>query len=302
MNQPLHNNAIPAHPTVVAQQRGATAPEPAQSVAPRENAQSEANASALWDAFDGPKETTPSSSPPEVQSAPAIQPPAPPPPVAEMPPSVEELLSGVEAPAPQTVEAAPPQPAPPPPPQVDVATLQKQAIDYLMANEYKFSDEERTQLISAPDEVLPRLAARMHVGIATQLAQQVAQAVPAMIQQHMESHIKAQRAEMEFFSRYPKLNREEWKPTIVESLQMVKQMNPQASREQIISEGAALAAFRINSKFGNRYSPQPPQQPRGSAQPYVPVAPGGGMAPPTNPHAQSNPWADLATDPDFNPW
>jgi hypothetical protein len=184
-----------------------------------------------------------------------------------------------------------------------MGALQKQAIDYLMANEYRLTDEDRTRLISAPDEVLPQMAARMHVGIATQLAQQVAQAIPAMIQQHMDTHMKAQRAEMEFFGRYPKLNRPEFKPIIAESLYMVKNMNPQASREEIISKGAALAAFQIQSRFSNRQQPSAPQPPvRGSAQPYVPVAGGGGAVPPTNPAASANPWADLAADPDWNPW
>lgn len=309
MNQPLHNNAIPNHPAIAAQIQGAQGvPAQTSTSEPAPNLQTEQNASALWDAFtnDDSIPDSPSIPEPVVQS---VTPPAPPSPPQELPPSIDDLLSGPGAPAPvQTVEQ-PVAAAPPLPPQPqgivqqaapDMAMLQKQAMDYLMGNEYKLSDEERTQLISAPDEVMPRLAARMHVGIATQLAQQVAQAIPAMIQQHMETHVKAQRAEMEFFSRYPKLNRDEWKPTIAESLQMVRQMKPQASREEIITEGAALAAFRIQSKMGNRHQPQPPQLSRGPTQPYVPVSTGGGMTPPTNPQAQ-NPWAQLAME-DWDPF
>jgi hypothetical protein len=175
-----------------------------------------------------------------------------------------------------------------------MAQLQTQAMNYLMANEYRLSDEDRTQLISAPDEVLPKLAARMHVGIATQLASQVAQAIPQMIQQHLETHVRAQKAEMEFFSRFPKLNRDEWKPTIAESLQMVRQMKPQATREEIMREGAALAAFRIQSQYGNRGVPRPPQPPL-QHQPFTPMPAGGGFAPPANP-SDANPWAQLAQE------
>jgi len=313
VNQPLHNNAIPAHPEIraqIAQNQNpvAQAPVPAPTPEPKEIPQEQQNA--LWDAFDVPREPSPSSvppAPPPVQVTPPEMPPSPP----EVPPSVDDLLSGAGSPAPQVYEPPAPAPVEPPPQQfqapatpapVDMGALQKQAIDFLMANEYKLNDEDRTQLISAPDEVLPKLAARMHVGIATQLAQQVAQAIPAMIQQHMETHMKAQRAELEFFGRFPKLNRPEWKPVIAESLQMVRQMNPQATREQIINEGAALAAFRINSKYSQSHVPQPPQQPRAPSQPYVPFAPGGGVTPPTNPNQTANPWADLASDPDFNPW
>lgn len=302
MNQPLHNNAIPAHPQLVQQQRqAATAAEPASVSTPIES-----QPNALWDAFEGtsvPDSSPEPIAPPPVQVAP--QPPAMPPPPAELPVSVEELLAGGDpSPAPQ-VQEPPSAPAPVAPPAntpVDMGALQQQAIDYLMANEYKLNDADRTQLISAPDEVLPKLAARMHVGIATHLAQQVAQAIPGMIQQHLDTHLKAQRAEMEFFGRYPKLNRAEWKPVIAESLQMIKQMNPNATREQVITEGAALAAFRINSRFSQTHTPQPPQPMRGPTPPYVPVAPGGGVAPPTNPNQQGNVWADLAADPDFNPW
>lgn len=310
MNQPLHNNAIPAHPTIRAQQATApAAPAPVSAPTPEPIAPSQEQSNALWDAFEGADSSPPPPPPPPVQAAP--QPPAMPEMPPEVPPSVDDLLAGAgSSAAPQVYEPAVSQPqveapAPVPPPvsaPLDVGALQRQAIDYLMANEYKLNDEDRTQLISAPDEVLPKLAARMHVGIATQLAQQVAQAIPAMIQQHMDSHIKAQRAEMEFFGRYPKLNRAEWKPIIAESLQMVKQMNPNANRDQIINEGAALAAFRINSKYSQSHSPQPPQPPRASSPPYVPFAPGGGVTPPTNPNQQANIWSDLASDPDFNPW
>lgn len=304
MNQPLHNNAIPAHPGIAAQQAAAQAPVQVSTPAPSENPQVEANANALWDAFGEVPVSSPEPlAPPPIQAAP--QPPAPPPPPPEVPPSVDDLLAGgvsspveVQPPVQQSQEPVPAAPSVSAP--IDFGALQKQAIDYLMANEYKLSDDDRTQLISAPDEVLPRLAARMHVGIASQLAQQVAQAIPAMIQQHMDTHMKAQRAEMEFFSQYPKLNRPEWKPIIAESLRMVKQMNPQATRDQVVREGAALAAFRVSSTYGKNFTPQPPQPPRGPQQPYVPVAPGGGVSPPNNVN-QSNPWADLAGE-DWNTW
>lgn len=306
MNQPLHNNAIPAHPAIVAQQVGAAAPVQAPVSEPREVPQEQVNA--LWDAFEGPKEQDSSFVPPPLPPVQTASP-AMPAPIAEVPVSVDDLLAGgasapVQVQEPQQAQPVPQAPVPAAPPvnvAPDMGQLQRQAIDYLMANEYKLNDDDRTQLISAPDEVLPKLAARMHVGIATQLAQQVAQAIPAMIQQHMDTHMKAQRAEMEFFGRFPRLNRPEWKPVIAESLQMVKQMNPNATREQVITEGAALAAFRINSKYGQNHTPQPPQQPRSASQPYVPFAPGGGAGPPTNPNQQSNPWADLAGQ-DWNTW
>lgn len=307
MNQPLHNNAIPPHPGIaVQQQQAATAAEQAPAPAPSEPS---GQTQALWDAFDPPQAADPPPpppSPPPMQVAP--QPPPMPEPPPEVPASVEELLGGgASAPAqafepPQQPVQAPPAPVQAPAaPVYDAAALQRQAMDYLMANDYRLNDEDRTQLISEPDVVLPKLAARMHVGIATQLAQQVAAALPVMIQQHMETHDRARRAEMEFFGRFPKLNRPEWKPVIAESLQMVKQMNPQATREEIISKGAALAAFQIQSRYGNRNVPQVPQPPRSSQSPYVPAAPGGGAPPPTNPAHGANVWDDLARG-DFDPW
>lgn len=310
MNQPLHNNAIPAHPGVAQQQKAAVAAEPVSAPAPTERSES----SALWDAFDERPEEGSSPSPVASPTPSAeVQPPPAPPPVAELPPTVEELLGGGSSPVGEAPATTPEQPVPSQqpevsptqagPPPIDMAAVQKQAIDYLMANEYKLTDEDRTRLISAPDEVLPQMAARMHVGIATQLAQHVAQAIPMMIQQQLDSHMKAQRAEMEFFASYPKLNRPEFKPIIAESLQMVRQMNPKARREEIIAKGAALAAFQIQSRYSGQARPTAPQPPaRGPAAPYVPIASGGGAAPPTNPNQQPNIWADLASDPDFNPW
>jgi len=313
MNQPLHNNAIPQHPAVAAQineARNNVAPEPAAPEPTPTPPQSD-NAQALFDAFDGPKsEPAPIPAPPVAAPQQAVSPqlPSQPQPPVEVP-SIEDLLSGGNSPPvpqaqPQPVVQQPVPQVPVQPMQMpqapDPAALQQQAIDFLMANEYKLSDEDRTRLISAPDEVLPRLAARMHVGIAQQLASQVAQAVPMMIQQHLESHVKAMQAETEFFSKFPKLNKAEWKPVIAESLQMIKQMKPQATREQLMAEGAALAAFRIQSQYGNRYQP-PPQQQMQPVQPYVPVAPGGGMSPPINPNQAPNIWTELGSQ-DWNTW
>lgn len=291
---PQADPRIPAHPMIQAQQAVASGTVQPPAMNP-------------WDelVFDD----VPGSGEPEA-AAPVAQPsstPAPAPttqaaPVAELPelPNIEEFVQTPEQPA---VTTAPPTSQPTPAPQApDFEKIQSDAINYLMANDYRLDDEDRSKLISEPDVVLPKLAARMHVSIATQIARQVAQAVPVMIESVVNSRVAAREAEMEFYSKYPSLNRPEYRSIVQESIRQVRTFKPQANREEIMRDGAAWAAFQIRSRSAPM-NPQVPQAPvappRGPTAPFVPALPGGGAVPPTAPQAQMNPWAELAMDPDL---
>lgn len=300
------DNSIPAHPMVAAAQ----APAPVAPAAPSPN-QSPND----WDAFvsevmdvDTEAHLPPETPAARIPAAPAAAP------VASEFPSIDQILAGQIAPEPQAAQppAAQPQPAAPaqPPAQAPVAMpsleqVQQNAIDYLMANDYKLSDSDRTQLISEPDVVLPRMAARMHVGITTGVMQQMQQIIPMIVQQQVSGLIAAQRAEMEFFSEYPALNRPEYRPIVAESLAFVQDQARMRGvtlpRDQLKRNGAAWAAFQIRQQ-GVRVAPAAPAAPaavpRSPMAPFVPVATGGGGAPsaPTQP---TDIWGQLAMDPDL---
>jgi hypothetical protein len=196
----------------------------------------------------------------------------------------------------------------------DPAQLEAQAIDTLLQTEYVLSEDDKNALIAEPDKVLPRLAARMHVRMQVQTAQQLAQILPAMIQQQIQQATKVQGLESSFFGQYPELNKPEYRKTVAESLTMIRNVNPEASREEVMRDGAALAAVRLKTRLGEARPPAPvaatPQNmplaapvqrhaPQ-SQGPFTPAQSGGGTEPvvPTDPN-QDNIFAVLANDPNW---
>lgn len=209
------------------------------------------------------------------------------------------------------------QPTPPPQaPQIpqeqlpDPAVLEANAIEHLQNTEYVLSEEDKNALISEPDVVFPKLAARMHVRMQIQTAQQLAQILPGMIQQQIDQASKVQSLEQSFFGQYPELNKPEFRATVAQSLTMIRQVNPQASREEVMRDGAALAAVRLKTRLGQTQQqaplPQlPSQMPLGGPQqvsqvPFTPAQSGGASEPvvPTDPN-QANIFATLANDKDW---
>lgn len=196
-------------------------------------------------------------------------------------------------------------------PEFDPAELEAKAIEALTNTEYALSEEETTLLISEPDKVLPGLAARMHVRMQVQLANQIAQILPGIIQSQIEGAAKVQSLESSFFSQYPELNKPAFRGTVQESLTMIRQVNPNASRDEVMRDGAALAAVRLRTKLGGAQEPaqmpalepmplQPPQAAPQQTAPFAPAQSGGASEPvvPTDPN-QGNIWAELANDLDW---
>jgi hypothetical protein len=214
------------------------------------------------------------------------------------------------APTPQAQPVAQQQPA------FDPAELEAKAIEQLTTTTYALTDEDKNALIAEPDKVLPGLAARMHVTMQVQLAQQIAQILPGIIQGQLQQATKVQGLESSFFGQYPELNKPQFRQTVQESLAMIRQVNPQASREEVMRDGAALAAVRLRTKLGGVQEPaQLPALPQNmplapppavqpvvaqSQIPFTPAQSGGASEPvvPTDPN-QGNIFEQLANDPDW---
>jgi hypothetical protein len=150
-------------------------------------------------------------------------------------------------------------------------------------------------MIAEPDVAMPELAARVHVNIVRELGQYMHSVLPQLVEQHAAKQMASQAAEMEFFGRYPRLNRPEFKPIIAESLRMVKTFRPDASREEIMREGATLAAHRIRS--APQFQAQQPPPARVAPPPFVPAQTRAGAPQPQG--GVQNVWADLSNDPDL---
>ncbi len=256
---------------------------------------------------------TPQQFPQQFPSQPVPTPQAPPVALSGQPPipqandpfDINRLLEGISVPAPQPQAPQAPQPqampqqqnvpaAAPPPAAPSQEELQRAAIEQLMPR-YQLSAEDDRGMISEPGRVVPKLAAQLHLSIAQDLAKVVHQMLPGMIREHTRATLGAQRAEMEFFGRYQALNRPEFQPIVAQSLSLVRQMNPQATREEVMQRGAMLAATEIRSRFR-----PPAAQPQAPVAPYVPPN-GGSPAPVSHVQQPANIWEQLAVG-EINPW
>ena len=154
--------------------------------------------------------------------------------------------------------------------------LRNSAIEQLANGDYALDEETAKQLVMEPEKVLPQLAAKIHVHIASQMGQVVQQLLPAMVGNIVEQRVKAIRAESEFFDQFPQLKDPRFRSVVTQSLQLAKQASPNATRAQIMNDGAVIAINRLRLQQRNAAPPQPVTTP---PQPFQPAM-GGGAAPP----------------------
>jgi hypothetical protein len=140
-----------------------------------------------------------------------------------------------------TVPAAPAEPATPaaipteapaaPIVPVDIAVLRKNYENELTAN-YKLDPETAARLQTEPENVLPMLAARVHLDVLDAVMAQLPQRVGGMIQQFNTFSARERESEDAMFSAYPQLKAH--KDSVLKVGQMFRQANPKATREQAI--------------------------------------------------------------------
>lgn len=219
-----------------------------------------------------------------------------------------DAIAGVE---PETPAQPQPQQAQPQPqagqPPIDMEKARGEALKHLESTLYNLDDETRKKLVTEPDQVIPQLAAQLHLNVMEQVFKTVQPLVQNLLGAQLQQRDAAQKAERAFFQRYPAL--EKYPQDVMKALTTIKQMNPNATPDQIISEGAALAAFNIQQRL-RRQGQQPnqqqqqgrpaPQQPQRRA-PYSPAGATGRAAPQQmgggDPQAEF--WAAFAMDNDW---
>ncbi len=135
-------------------------------------------------------------------------------------------------------------PAPAQAPQ-QVDGLMQQTIAHLAQTEYAMPKEVADKLVSNPEEVYPTLAATMHVRLASQIGQAVSTLLPSIVEKIVSAKLEANRLENDFFRLYPLLADPRFRSVVAQSLSMARQANPQAPREQVMNDGASLAALKL---------------------------------------------------------
>ena len=245
--------------------------------------------------IDAPIETQQTVVPEEpkvVEAAPAI---------AE-PPKTPEIV-----PAPTVVEVKKDEPivasVPPEVKATEFNQLQANFIEEAL-KQYKLTDEQATQLMTDPNEVLPRLAATLEANITQRLVQTMAQMVQQFVPQYTE-HYTTQRAQTSqaedaFFGKWSELK--EHKDRVMDVGRIYRQMKPQATADEFIRDvgmqvwmGVGLPVEKLAAKLINTPAPQPQAAPvQRPIEGYAPANPGGrGPGAPASP---SNPFELLAQE------
>ena len=165
---------------------------------------------------------------------PVVAPPATPEPAVQAPTTVEPAK-----PAPAAAPTVPEVPAP--------APLTLEQIQAQLTEQYALSPDDALAFQTAPETVLPKLAANMHVQIMREAygqMQQMMQAVPALIKQHLESEQQERSAEERVFGEWPGLK--EHKAVMLKNVILARQaQGPQATAEQVLEAAGVLTAMSL---------------------------------------------------------
>lgn len=311
------NPMIPAHPAMAAQRAAAqtASGQPTPSNGSQPPSESSAPPAVDWNAImlgmDDEMGATPPAAQPTQPGQAGTQPGATAPVPGELTPEQKEAIARANMEQPPAAT-----PAQPPAGQMTVEQQVAAATKHLLDNVYALSDEQKRQLISEPDKVIPQLAAQMHVTIARQVGEYVQQAmqtlVPQMALSVMQRQMGAFRAEQSFFGQYPALANPAFKPVVLQALKFAKAFAPNATREQIMKDAAEMAAARLKITLTppNQQQPQqqrqmhtpaqmPVQQGQQPSMPFMPAVPGGAPAATQQGGQNPNIFEELALDPNW---
>jgi hypothetical protein len=163
-----------------------------------------------------------------------------------------------------------------------------QSVDLLEKNVYTFDEETREALDTNPSQVLPKLAAQMHMQVMSAALTQVYNMFPTLLQEHQGKMSAVQEAEDAFYTEYPQLKGHE--ETVNRIAQVYRQANPKATdRKMIASEVAAMAMVQARIPLPGT---QPQQPEPAKVKPVVPTsARGGTTSTPTT--ANPSEWDEL---------
>ena len=220
------------------------------------------------------------------QAAPAATPPATPPVVPPAPPAAEI--------PPQP--AAQPTPAQPGQPPADYQAWRQTRETELASTLYVINDADAQALLTEPETVLPRMAARMHMEVMESTMRALQSVLPQAIQGYTQ-HEQANTQAKQFFSGVnPDLANPAYEPYILQFGEVYRKVNPSAGPE----EAARAIGSLVRSALGIAAPQQgvtPPPAMQVSQQPApVPFTPARGSGTGSAAPAPANPFAQLANE------
>lgn len=232
-------------------------------------------------------EPTPGATPPATPAV-APTPAATPTPPAATPPV---QTPAVETPAPVAPTPSAPQVEPSPLP--DYAAWRSQREADLAAQTYSITDEDASKLLTEPETVLPRMAARMHMEVMESTVRVMQTMLPRLMQSVQQTEQREISAKSFFHTANPDLADPRLEPAIMEMGQVYRRLNPAASPEQAAQAIGNLVRASLGIAMPAQAAPAPTSAPAVPVVPFVPArgGPGGAVA-----GGQKDSWGQLADE------
>ena len=232
-------------------------------------------------------EPTPGVTPPATPAV-APTPTATPTPPADTPPV---QTPAVETPAPVAPTPSAPQVEPSPLP--DYAAWRSQRETDLAAQTYSITDEDASKLLTEPETVLPRMAARMHMEVMESTVRVMQIMLPRLMQSVQQTEQREISAKSFFQTANPDLADPRLEPAIMEMGQVYRRLNPAASPEQAAQAIGNLVRASLGIAMPAQAAPAPASAPAVPVVPFVPArgGPGGAVA-----GGQKDSWGQLADE------
>jgi hypothetical protein len=154
-----------------------------------------------------------------------------------------------------------------------VEDIKKQREDTIAELEkvYALSNDDATAMLTEPEKVIPKLAARLYVDAYEGVMQAVSKVLPSLVHQVQASSSAAEANQRAFFEKWPALQKPEYDETLRKIGVAWRTMNPKADPETAVQEIGALAMglLKLTPSEAPAATPTP--------KPYVPAAPGGSV-------------------------
>lgn len=233
-----------------------------------------------------------------VEPTPVVTPPATPA-VAPTPaatPTPPAATPPVQAPAVETPAPVAPTPSAPqvePSPLPDYAAWRSQRETDLAAQTYSITDEDASKLLTEPETVLPRMAARMHMEVMESTVRVMQIMLPRLMQSVQQTEQREISAKSFFQTANPDLADPRLEPAIMEMGQVYRRLNPAASPEQAAQAIGNLVRASLGIAMPAQAAPAPASAPAVPVVPFVPArgGPGGAVA-----GGQKDSWGQLADE------
>ena len=233
--------------------------------------------------------------------------------VVDAPEKTPVVETTIEAPTPadnsvdtpQTVPTTAPSAPAVAPPAVPTATTEEYSVwreNRLTQLEqmYAVDEESATALLTEPELVLPKLAAKVHMEVMENSMRAMQAMVPVMMQQVQQHADLNNRAKGLFHGTNPDLVDPSYEPMIMEMGQSFRRVNPHATPEQASKAIGNLVRAALGIAAPQQQQAQPVQQQRQPA--VVPFSPARGAGGGNAPARPSNPFEAMAEEMKNEEW